>query len=89
MKALEREPAGMSDEGRTEPDARSADAKPLTDDGHAVLCAMVAMLSLEDDMTVVSSLNERLAPVGGAPDAERGERDASGPTAPVRMGEGA
>ncbi|MCX4714189.1 hypothetical protein [Streptomyces griseus] len=47
------------------------------------------MLSLKDDMTVVSSLNERLAPVEASPDAELAERDASGPTAPVPLGEGA
>ncbi|MFJ7086112.1 hypothetical protein ACIQU8_23130 [Streptomyces griseus] len=79
----------MSDEGGTDPDARSTDTQPLTDDGHSLLCTMVAMLSLEDDMTVVSSLNERLALVEVSPDAELGERDASGPTAPVPLGEGA
>ncbi|BFP50211.1 hypothetical protein SCMC78_00180 [Streptomyces sp. CMC78] len=79
----------MSDEGGTDPGARSTDTQPLTDDGHSVLCTMVAMLSLKDDMTVVSSLNERLAPVEASPDAELGERYASGPTAPVPLGEGA
>ncbi|WP_258047425.1 hypothetical protein [Streptomyces sp. SM13] len=83
MKALEREPAGMSDGGGAEPDAR-----PLTDDGHSVLFTMAAMLSLEDDMTVVSSLNGRLTPMEGSRDAELGEPDASGPTAPVSLGEG-
>ncbi|MFF7006385.1 hypothetical protein ACFY9Y_08375 [Streptomyces fimicarius] len=79
----------MSDEGGTDPDTRSTDTQPLTDDGRSVLCTMVAMLSLKDDMTVVSSLNERLAPVEASPDAELGERDVSGPTAPVPLGEGA
>ncbi|MCI4041411.1 hypothetical protein [Streptomyces sp. TRM75563] len=84
MKALEREPAGMSDGGGTEPDAR-----PLTaDEGHSVLFTMAAMLSLEDDMTVVSSLNGRLTPMEGSRDAELGEPDASGPTAPVSLGGG-
>ncbi|MGW6580665.1 hypothetical protein ACWF76_14995 [Streptomyces globisporus] len=73
----------MSDEGGTEPDARSADSQPLTDDAHSVLFTMVAMLSLEDDMTVIAGLNERLAPRENSPDAELGERDASGPTAPA------
>ncbi len=73
VKALDREPAGMSDEGRTEPDARPADTRPLTDDGHSVLFTMAAMLSLEDDMRVVSSLNERLTPMEGSRDAELGE----------------
>ncbi|MEU3054775.1 hypothetical protein [Streptomyces griseus] len=79
----------MSDEGGTEPDARSADTQSLTDDGHSVLFTMAALLSLEDDMTVVSSLNERLTSMAGSRDAELGEPDASGPTAPVALGEGA
>ncbi|WP_175465721.1 MULTISPECIES: hypothetical protein [unclassified Streptomyces] len=78
----------MSDEGGTDPDARSTDTQPLTHDGHSVLRTMVAMLSLKDDMTVVSSLNERLALVEVFPDAEFGEREASGPTAPVLAGGG-
>ncbi|WP_075262770.1 hypothetical protein [Streptomyces sp. Tue 6075] len=68
----------MSDEGVAEPDTQ-----PLTDDCHSVLSTMAAMLSLEDDMKVVSCLNERLAPMEGSPEAELGEGDDSGPTVPV------
>ncbi|WP_432006064.1 hypothetical protein [Streptomyces parvus] len=74
----------MSDEGVAEPDTQ-----PLTDDCHSVLSTMVAMLSLEDDMKVVSCLNERLAPMEGSPAAaELGEGDDSGPTVPVSSAEG-
>ncbi|NEB37764.1 hypothetical protein [Streptomyces sp. SID14515] len=78
----------MSDEGVTEPEERAADTQPLAVDGYSVLFPMVAMLSLEDDMTVVSSLNERLALMEGSPETELGERDGSGPTASVPLGEG-
>ncbi|WP_432023935.1 hypothetical protein [Streptomyces parvus] len=73
----------MSDEGVAEPDTQ-----PLTDDRHSVLSTMVAMLSLEDDMKVVSCLNERLARVEGFPEAELGEGDDSGPAVPVSPAEG-
>ncbi|MGW3582997.1 hypothetical protein ACWDM8_16930 [Streptomyces rubiginosohelvolus] len=72
----------MSDEHEFEPEAQ-----PLTDDGQCVLSAMVAMLSMRDDMTVVAGLNERLALMECSPEVEPGERDAVGPTAPVPPGE--
>ncbi|PSK68410.1 hypothetical protein C6W96_34540 [Streptomyces sp. CS149] len=72
----------MSDEGVAEPDTQ-----PLTDDWHSVLSTMVAMLSVEDDMKVVSCLNERLAPMEGSPEAEFGEGDDSGPAVPVSPAE--
>ncbi|MFJ9319478.1 hypothetical protein [Streptomyces globisporus] len=56
------------------------DAQPLTDDGQSVLSAMVAMLSMRDDMALVAGLNERLAIMEGSPEAEPGERDSSGPS---------
>ncbi|MFB8139286.1 hypothetical protein [Streptomyces parvus] len=61
-------------------DVAEPEAEPFTDDWHSVLSTMVAMLSLEDDMKVVSCLNERLAPMEGSPEAELGEGDDSGPT---------
>lgn len=80
---------GTSGAGETEPDAQAVDARPspLSDHGRAARFTMVAMLSLEDDITVVSSLNEHLAPVGRLPAAELGHRDASGQQTPVPLGE--
>ncbi|MGW3330525.1 hypothetical protein ACWDF9_08285 [Streptomyces rubiginosohelvolus] len=66
----------MSDEDGSEPDAQ-----PLTDGGQSVLSAMVAMLSMRDDMALVVGLNERLALMEGSPEVEPGEWDASGPSA--------
>ncbi|MFE6914000.1 hypothetical protein [Streptomyces rubiginosohelvolus] len=72
----------MSGEDGFEPDTQ-----PLTDDGQSVLSAMAAMLSMRDDMALVAGLNERLARMERSPEAELGERDASGPSAPVPPGE--
>ncbi|MFF8986762.1 hypothetical protein ACF08E_25735 [Streptomyces globisporus] len=68
-------------------DGFEPDAQPLTDDGQSVLSAMVAMLSMRDDMALVAALNERLALMEGSPEVEPGERDASVPSAPVPPGE--
>lgn len=72
----------MSDEGGFGPDAQ-----PLIDGGQSVLSAMVAMLSMRDDMALVAGLNERLALMEGSPAVEPGERDASVPSAPAPPGE--
>ncbi|MFI7329689.1 hypothetical protein ACIBQ3_34265 [Streptomyces rubiginosohelvolus] len=68
-------------------DGFDPDAQPLTDDGQSVLAAMVAMLSMRDDMALVAGLNERLALIERSPEGEVGERDASGPPAPAPPGE--
>ncbi|MGW4627642.1 hypothetical protein [Streptomyces rubiginosohelvolus] len=68
-------------------DGFDPDAQPLTDDGQSALAAMVAMLSMRDDMALVASLNERLALIERSPEVEVGERDASGPSAPAPPGE--
>ncbi|MBK6042106.1 hypothetical protein [Streptomyces sp. MBT55] len=72
----------MSGEDGFEPDPQ-----PFIDDGQSVLSAMVDMLSMRDDMALVAGLNERLALMEGSPEVEPGERDASGPSAPVPPGE--
>ncbi|MFE2503619.1 hypothetical protein [Streptomyces rubiginosohelvolus] len=72
----------MSDEDGFEPDAQ-----PLTGGGQSVLSAMVAMLSMRDDMALVAGLNERLALMEGSLEVEPGERDASVPSAPAPPGE--
>ncbi|MGW4179063.1 hypothetical protein [Streptomyces rubiginosohelvolus] len=72
----------MSDE-----DGFGPDAQPLTGGGQSVLSAMVAMLSMRDDMALVAGLNERLALMEGSPEVEPGERDASVPSAPAPPGE--
>ncbi|PVC93234.1 hypothetical protein [Streptomyces sp. CS147] len=75
----------MSDEG-----GFGADAQPLTHGGQSVLfvlSAMVAMLSMRDDMALVAGLSERLALMEGSPEVEPGERDASVPSAPAPPGE--
>ncbi|WP_097946599.1 hypothetical protein [Streptomyces sp. ms115] len=72
----------MSDEDGFEPDAQ-----PLTGGGQSVLSAMVAMLSMRDDMALVAGLNERLSLIERSPEVELGERDASGPEAPAPPGE--
>ncbi|MFJ3576081.1 hypothetical protein [Streptomyces rubiginosohelvolus] len=71
----------MSDEDGFEPDAQ-----PLTGGGQPVLSAMVAMLSMRDDMALVAGLNERLSLIERS-EVELGERDASGPEAPAPPGE--
>ncbi|MZG01754.1 hypothetical protein [Streptomyces sp. SID5614] len=71
----------MSDEDGFEPDAQ-----PLTGGGQSVLSAMVAMLSMRDDMALVAGLNERLALMEGSLEVEPGERDASVPSAPAPPG---
>ncbi|MFB8023020.1 hypothetical protein ACFC36_31090 [Streptomyces rubiginosohelvolus] len=72
----------MSDEDGFEPDAQT-----LTGGGQSVLSAMVAMLSMRDDMALVAGLNERLSLVERSPEVELGERDASGPEASAPPGE--
>ncbi|MET8730549.1 hypothetical protein ABZV81_25695 [Streptomyces parvus] len=72
----------MSDE-----DGFGPDAQPLTHGAQSVLSAMVAMLSMRDDMPLVAGLNERLALMEGSPEVEPGERDASVPSAPAPPGE--
>ncbi|MFI5481670.1 hypothetical protein ACIBAB_21390 [Streptomyces rubiginosohelvolus] len=72
----------MSDEDGFEPDAQ-----PLTGGGQPVLYAMVAMLSMRDDIALVAGLSERLSLIERSPEVELGERDASGPEASAPPGE--
>lgn len=70
----------MSSEDEAWPDTQAAGALllPLTDDAHSIRSTMAAMPSLEDDLTLVASLNERMAPLAGTPEEELGERARSG-----------
>lgn len=70
----------MSGEDEARPDTQAAGAPPLplTDDAHPVCSTMAAMPSLEDDLTLVAGLNERMAALAGTPEAELGERARSG-----------
>ncbi|MGC9496916.1 hypothetical protein [Streptomyces sp. WG7] len=70
----------MSSEDEARPDVQAAGAPLLllTDDEHPIHSMMAAMLSLEDDLTLVASLNERMATLARTPEAEHGERAHSG-----------
>ncbi|MBT3150027.1 hypothetical protein HTV45_03790 [Streptomyces sp. CHD11] len=70
----------MSSEDEDRPDTQAAGAPPLplTDDEHPIRNTMAAMPSLEDDLTLVASLNERMAALAGTPEPELGERAPSG-----------
>ncbi|MER7805452.1 hypothetical protein ABTX71_34730 [Streptomyces parvulus] len=56
----------------------SAPPLPLTDDEYSVGRMMAAMLSLEDDLTLVASLNRRLATEAAVSEAELGKPGCSG-----------
>ncbi len=62
--------------GEARQDTRAGSAPPSApaDDEQPVRSTMAAMFSLEDDLTVVAGLNERLATLNGAPDADPGEQ---------------
>ncbi|MGM7442911.1 hypothetical protein [Streptomyces tunisiensis] len=61
--------------GEARQNTRAGSAPPSTpaDDEQPVRNTMAAMFSLEDDLTV-AGLNERLATLNGAPDADPGEQ---------------
>ncbi|GAA4134185.1 hypothetical protein GCM10022285_26570 [Streptomyces tunisiensis] len=61
--------------GEARQDTRAGSAPPSApaDDERPVRSTMAAIFSLEDDLTVVAGLNERLATLNGAPDADPGE----------------
>ncbi len=61
-------------EARQNTRAGSAPPSAPADDEQPVRNTMAAMFSLEDDLTVVAGLNERLATLNGAPDADPGEQ---------------
>ncbi|MBJ6642443.1 hypothetical protein ACWDLL_21770 [Streptomyces griseoincarnatus] len=62
--------------GEARQDTRAGSAPPSApaDDEQPVRSTMAVMFSLEDDLTVVAGLNERLATLNGALDADPGEQ---------------